>query len=83
MMEFSKAYDRKEFVAFLQNEFLPEDVSFTDDPKAEVQQGTKYIKTISKLGTCPCRFVEGDIPFYGKQARTQGVSAVCACGRQC
>lgn len=53
MMDFSKAYDRKEFVAFLQNEFLPEDVSFTDDPEAEVQQGTKYIKTISKLGTCP------------------------------
>ena len=52
-MDFSKAYDRKEFVAFLQNEFLPEDVSFTDDPEAEVQQGTKYIKTISKLGTCP------------------------------
>ena len=53
MMDFSKAYDRKEFVAFLQNEFLPEDVSFTDDPEAEVQQGTKYIRTISKLGTCP------------------------------
>ena len=52
MIDFSKAYDRKEFVAFLQNEFLPEDVSFTDDPEAEVQQGTKYIKTISKLGTC-------------------------------
>lgn len=53
MMDFSKAYDREEFVAFLQNEFLPEDVSFTDDPEAEVQQGTKYIRTISKLGTCP------------------------------
>ncbi len=53
MMDFSKAYERGEFVKFLQNEFLPEDVSFAVDPSAEIQQGTKYIKAITKLGTCP------------------------------
>ena len=52
-MDFSKRYDRDEFMKFLQNEFLPEDVSFTTDPEAEKQEKTKYIKAITKLGTCP------------------------------
>ena len=52
-MDFSKRYNLNEFVKFLQTDFLPEDVSFTDCPEAEIQQGTKYIKTITKLGTCP------------------------------
>ena len=53
MMDFSKKYNRDEFMKFLQNEFLPEDVSFTTDPEAEKQEKTKYIKAITKLGTCP------------------------------
>lgn len=52
-MDFSKRYDRDEFMKFLQNEFLPEDVSFTTEPEAEKQEKTKYIKAITKLGTCP------------------------------
>ncbi len=52
-MDFSKAYERGEFVKFLQNEFLPEDVYFATDPGAEIQQGTKYIKVITRLGACP------------------------------
>ena len=53
MMDFSKKYNRDEFIKFLQNEFLPEDVSFTTDPEVEKQERTKYIKAITKLGTCP------------------------------
>ncbi|WP_298071816.1 N-6 DNA methylase [uncultured Bacteroides sp.] len=53
MMDFSKKYNRDEFMKFLQNEFLPEDVSFTTDPEVEKQEKTKYIKAITKLGTCP------------------------------
>lgn len=52
-MDFSKRYDRDEFMKFLQNEFLPEDVSFTTDPEVEKQEKAKYIKAITKLGTCP------------------------------
>jgi len=53
MMDFSKAYSRDEFVKFLQNDFLPEDDFLTETTEAEIQQETKYIKAITRLGTCP------------------------------
>ncbi|WP_289066944.1 hypothetical protein [uncultured Alistipes sp.] len=53
MMDFSKRYDRNEFVKFLQTDFLPEDDFLTETAEAEIQQETKYIKSITRLGACP------------------------------
>lgn len=53
MMDFSKRYDRDEFVEFLQNDFLPEDDFLTETAETEIQQDTKYIKSITRLGACP------------------------------
>lgn len=53
MMDFSKRYDRNEFVKFLQTDFLPEDDFLTEIAEAEIQQETKYIKSITRLGDCP------------------------------
>lgn len=52
-MDFSKRYNREEFVKFLQNDFLPEEDFITEATKVEIQQKTKYIKAITRLGTCP------------------------------
>lgn len=49
-MDFSKRYNREEFVKFLQNDFLPEEDFFAETIEAEIQQETKYIKTVTKLG---------------------------------
>ncbi len=53
MMDFSKAYERKEFIKFLQIEFLPENDFKTEESEMEIRQETKYIKAITRLGTCP------------------------------
>ena len=51
MMNFSQKYNRDNFIAFLQNEFLPED--FLAETKEEtIQQSANYIKEITQLGTC-------------------------------
>lgn len=52
-MDFSKRYNREEFAKFLQNDFLPEEDFLTEATKVEIQQETKYIKAITRLGTCP------------------------------
>lgn len=52
MMDFSQRYNRENFVAFLQNDFLPEDDFLPETTEAEIKQKTEYIKTITKLGTC-------------------------------
>ena len=52
-MDFSKRYSREEFVKFLQNDFLPEDDFLTETMEAKIQQETKYIKGITKLGASP------------------------------
>ena len=52
-MDFSKRYNREEFVKFLQNDFLPEDDFLTETTEAKIQQETQYIKTITKLGASP------------------------------
>lgn len=50
-MEFNKAYNRQEFVSFLQNNFLPEDfVPLVED--VPLATATKYTTTATKLGTC-------------------------------
>ena len=49
-MDFSKRYNREEFVRFLQNDFLPEDDFLTETTEAKIQQETQYIKAITKLG---------------------------------
>ena len=50
MMDFSKTYNRQEFVNFLQNSFLPEDFIPTEE---SVEFGTKmtYTQQVVKLGT--------------------------------
>lgn len=53
MMDFSKRYNRNEFVKFLQTDFLPEDDFLTETTEAEIQQETRYIKAITRLGACP------------------------------
>lgn len=52
-MDFSKRYNREEFVKFLQNDFLPEEDFLAETIEAEIQQETKYIKTVTKLGASP------------------------------
>lgn len=52
MMDFSQKYNREKFIAFLQNEFLPEDDFRSETTEAEIKQKTEYIKAITKLGTC-------------------------------
>lgn len=52
-MDFSKRYNREEFVKFLQNDFLPEDDFLMETTEAKIQQETKYIKGITKLGASP------------------------------
>lgn len=49
-MDFSRRYNRTEFVNFLQHQFLPEDfmVETTD---IDIERQTKYIRTITKLGS--------------------------------
>lgn len=49
-MDFSKRYNRTEFVNFLQHQFLPEDfmVETTD---IDIERQKKYIHTITKLGS--------------------------------
>lgn len=49
-MDFSKRYNRTEFVNFLQHQFLPEDfmVETTD---IDIERQKKYIRTITKLGS--------------------------------
>ncbi|MDE5560834.1 MAG: hypothetical protein K2J00_03365 [Bacteroidaceae bacterium] len=51
-MDFSKRYNREEFVKFLQNDFLPEEDFLTEATQIGIQQETKYIKAITRLGTC-------------------------------
>ena len=53
MMKFNTAYERKKILDFLQNEFLPENDFTRDESKMDIQHKTKYIKAITKLGTCP------------------------------
>lgn len=50
MMDFSKAYNRHEFVSFLQNNFLPEDFVPTVEPIAFKTKMT-YTKKAVKLGS--------------------------------
>lgn len=50
-MEFNKAYDRKEFVHFLQNSFLPEDFVPSEE-NVPLTTATKYTTVATKLGTC-------------------------------
>lgn len=50
MMDFSKAYNRHEFVSFLQNSFLPEDFVSTVEPVAFKTKMT-YTKEVVKLGS--------------------------------
>ncbi len=50
MMDFSKAYNRHEFVSFLQNNFLPEDFVPTVEPVAFKTKMT-YTKEAVKLGS--------------------------------
>ena len=50
MMDFSKAYNRHEFISFLQNSFLPEDFVSTVEPIAFKTKMT-YTKEVVKLGS--------------------------------
>ena len=50
MMDFSKAYNRHEFISFLQNSFLPEDFVSTVEPVAFKTKMT-YTKEVVKLGS--------------------------------
>ena len=52
MMDFSQRYNRENFVAFLRNEFLPEDDFLTETKEETIQQSANYIKKITQLGTC-------------------------------
>lgn len=52
-MDFSKRYNRDEFVTFLQNDFLPEEDFLTETTPVNIQQETKYIQSITKLGASP------------------------------
>lgn len=49
-MDFSKAYNRHEFISFLQNSFLPEDFVSTVEPIAFKTKMT-YTKEVVKLGS--------------------------------
>lgn len=49
-MDFSKAYNRHEFISFLQNSFLPEDFVSTVEPVAFKTKMT-YTKEVVKLGS--------------------------------
>lgn len=50
MMDFSKTYNRQEFVSFLQNSFLPEDFVPTETP-VELRTKMTYTRQALKLGT--------------------------------
>lgn len=50
MMDFSKTYNRHEFISFLQNSFLPEDFVSTVEPVAFKTKMT-YTKEVVKLGS--------------------------------
>lgn len=49
-MEFNRKYNRSEFVAFLQNIFLPEDF-IVESTTIDIKQQTKYICSATKLGS--------------------------------
>ena len=49
-MDFSKTYNRQEFVSFLQNSFLPEDFVPTETP-VELRTKMTYTRQALKLGT--------------------------------
>lgn len=49
-MDFSKAYNRQEFVNFLQNSFLPEDFIPTEE-SVEFRTKMTYTRQALKLGT--------------------------------
>ena len=49
-MEFNRRYNRSEFVAFLQNIFLPEDF-IVESTTIDIKQQTKYICSATKLGS--------------------------------
>ena len=51
-MEFNKAYNRKEFINFLQNSFLPDDFIPTEEHVVFSTQ-TKYSTEAVKLGSSP------------------------------
>ena len=50
-MNFSKEYNRQEFLSFLKHSFLPED--FLDEgAEIKLQTTTTYTQSVTKLGTC-------------------------------
>ena len=51
-MEFNKAYNRKEFIRFLQNRFLPEDFTVKEED-IDLPVSMKYTTQVTKLGSCP------------------------------
>ena len=50
-MDFSKRYNRSEFVHFLQHQFLPEDF-VVETTNIQIDRQTKYIRSVTKLGSC-------------------------------
>ncbi len=50
-MDFSKRYNRSEFVNFLQHQFLPEDF-VVETTNIQIDRQTKYIRSVTKLGSC-------------------------------
>lgn len=48
-MDFRKRYDRREYISFFQNQFLPEDFEKYDE-KLEVGFKTQFIQNITKIG---------------------------------
>lgn len=50
-MDFSRRYNRTEFVNFLQHQFLPEDF-VVEASDIQIDRQTKYIRSVTKLGSC-------------------------------
>lgn len=50
-MDFSRRYNRTEFVNFLQHQFLPEDF-VVETTNIQIDRQTKYIRSVTKLGSC-------------------------------
>lgn len=70
-MEFSKAYNRQEFVTFLQNTFLPEDFLPTEEPVTFYTKMT-YSTQAVKLGTS----AELDLVVYEVKHRSKNDARV-------
>lgn len=73
-MEFSKIYNRDEFLNFLRRDFLPDDFTSADEP-IEFATKTTYSKQATKLGVCKSLdLIVYEIKHSGKDDPRVGLS---------